>query len=209
MSFYLTHVTYVYHWVCPKWFPCPWYTRRKSCTYLAPRLTLSPMDQNKLLLEPRRLGVPSGASKWFPSLWYVRRKIVHLSCVENNTISKWNETSLHLTHITYEYLRCAQSHFDALDIWRKPYICVAPRLKISPNGSKWASAWSTSPRSTIRCGQNDISAYGTFSRNYAPILCPNYHYLQTDRNKLPLDIHYLGVPSGVPKAISMPLVYSA
>jgi hypothetical protein len=30
-----------------------------------------------------------------------------------------------------------------------------------------------------------------------------------DRNKLPLHIHYLGVPSGAPKAISMPVVDSS
>jgi hypothetical protein len=30
-----------------------------------------------------------------------------------------------------------------------------------------------------------------------------------DRNKLSLDIHYQAVPSGVPKAISMPVVHSA
>jgi hypothetical protein len=29
-------------WVCPKWFPCPWYIRCKPCTYLALRLTQSP-----------------------------------------------------------------------------------------------------------------------------------------------------------------------
>jgi hypothetical protein len=30
-----------------------------------------------------------------------------------------------------------------------------------------------------------------------------------DQNKLPLDIHYIGVPSGVPIVISMPVVHSA
>jgi hypothetical protein len=209
MSFYLTHVTYVYHWVCPKWFPCPWYTRRKSCTYLTPRLTLSPNGSKQASTWTTSPWSTIGCVKMIFEPMVCSSQTMHLSCIENNTISKWNETSLHFTHVTYEYLRCAQSHFDALDIRRKLYICVAPRLKISPNGSKWASVWSTSPRSTIRCDQNDFSAYDTFNRNYAPILCPDYHYLQTDRNKLPLDIHYLGVPSGVPKAISMPLVYSA
>jgi hypothetical protein len=40
--FHLTHITLQYHRVCPKWFPCPLYIRRKPCTYLAPRLTQSP-----------------------------------------------------------------------------------------------------------------------------------------------------------------------
>jgi hypothetical protein len=30
-----------------------------------------------------------------------------------------------------------------------------------------------------------------------------------DQNELPLDTCHLGVPSGVPKMISMPMVYSA
>jgi hypothetical protein len=41
-SFHLTNVTYKYHRVCLKRFPCPWYIWRKPYTYLAPRLTLSP-----------------------------------------------------------------------------------------------------------------------------------------------------------------------
>jgi hypothetical protein len=35
----------------------------QPCTFLAPTLTLSPNGPNKLALEPRDLGVPSGASK--------------------------------------------------------------------------------------------------------------------------------------------------
>jgi hypothetical protein len=41
------------------------------------------------------------------------------------------------------------------------------------------------------------------------IQCKPCNYLQLDRNKLPLDLHYLGVPSGVPKVISMPAVDSS
>jgi hypothetical protein len=57
--------------------------------------------------------------------------------------------------------------------------------------------------------QNDFRAYGMFSTNRGLILRRDKHYVQTDRNMLPLDIHYLGVPSGVPKAISMPVVHLA
>jgi hypothetical protein len=41
-SFHFTHVTYEFHRVHPKWFPCPWFIRHKPCKYLASRLTLSP-----------------------------------------------------------------------------------------------------------------------------------------------------------------------
>jgi hypothetical protein len=92
---------------------------------------------------------------------------------------------------------------------RKPCTYLVLRLTQSPNGPKRASTWPTSPRSTIGCIQNNFQAYRTFGANRAPILRRDYHYLQIDRNKLPLDIHYIGVPSGVPKAISMPVVQSA
>jgi hypothetical protein len=37
----------------------------------------------------------------------------------------------------------------------------------------------------------------------------DYHYLQTDQNKLSLEPHHLGVPSGAFKTISEPMVCSA
>jgi hypothetical protein len=66
----------------------------------------------------------------------------------------------------------------------------------SPNRLKWDSTWPTSPRSSIGCVQNDLRAYGMFGANHAPILRQDYHYLQTDRNELPLEPCHLGVPSG-------------
>jgi hypothetical protein len=171
MSFHLTHVSYVYHWVRPKWFPCLWYTRRKPCNYLVLRLTLS-LNQSKQ------------ASTWTTSPWstiecvkmisksMVRStQTVHVSCVEINIISKWSETSFHLTHVTYEYHQlCPKPFPSSWYIRRKPYTCVVPKLKLSPNGSKWASTWSTSPRSTIWCGQNDFLSLWYVRPNRAPIL---------------------------------------
>jgi hypothetical protein len=43
--FHLNHVTSDYHWERPKWFLSRWYVWRKVCTYLAPRLTLSPNEK--------------------------------------------------------------------------------------------------------------------------------------------------------------------
>jgi hypothetical protein len=41
MRFHMTHVTWVFYQVCPKWFWSLWYAGSKPCTYLAPILTLS------------------------------------------------------------------------------------------------------------------------------------------------------------------------
>jgi hypothetical protein len=43
--------------------PCPWYIRRKPCSYLAPSLTSSPSGPSEHPLDPRHLGVPLGAPK--------------------------------------------------------------------------------------------------------------------------------------------------
>jgi hypothetical protein len=82
---------------------------------------------------------------------------------------------------------------------------LAPRLTLSLNGLKQASTCPTSPRSTIRCVQNDFHARGTFGANRAPILHRDEQYLQTDRNELPLDPCHLGVPSGASKMVSEPM----
>jgi hypothetical protein len=38
--------------------------------------------------------------------------------------------------------------------------------------------------SSIGCVHNYLCAYGTFSANRAPILCQDWHYLQTDETGL-------------------------
>jgi hypothetical protein len=107
-------------------------------------------------------------------------------------------------------------------IWRKPCTYLAPKLTMSLNRPKRASIWASSPRSTIRCiqnnfwassprstihyVQNDFWGYGTFGANCAPILHWNLHCLQTDRNELPFEPRQPGVPSGASKIISDPMV---
>jgi hypothetical protein len=49
----------------------------------------------------------------------------------------------------------------------------------------------------------------TFDTKHAPFLHQDYHYLQIDSNKLPLERHRLGVSSGTSKMISEPMVCSA
>jgi hypothetical protein len=80
---------------------------------------------------------------------------------------------------------------------------IAPALTLSRNESRQDCTWATSPRSFIECVQNDFRAYGTFS---APILRQDLHYLQIDRNKLPLEPCHLEVPLRAMKMISEPMV---
>jgi hypothetical protein len=66
-----------------------------------------------------------------------------------------------------------------------------------------------SPRSSIGCVQHDFRADGTFDTNRAPFLRQDYHNLQMDLNKLPLEPHHLGVSSDASKMISELMVHSA
>jgi hypothetical protein len=149
------------------------------------------MNQNEVLHDPYRLGVPSGASKMISELMVRSVQTVHLSLIKISTISKRTETRFHL-RLWY--------------VWCKLWIYLAPTLTLSPNGPKRYSTWPTLPRSSIRCVQNDFWVYGTFGANRAPILNQDWHHFQTIRNELPFDPRHPGVPSGASKTISKPMV---
>jgi hypothetical protein len=51
------------------------------------------MDQNELPLDPRHLGVQSGASKMIYEPMVRLPQTMYISCVKINTISKWTEMS--------------------------------------------------------------------------------------------------------------------
>jgi hypothetical protein len=85
--------------------------------------------------------------------------------------------------------------------------CV--KISTTSNELNQASTWASSPRSIIRCVQNDFWAYGIFSTNHAPILHQHQHYLQMDQNEIRHDPRHLGVPSGVSKTIFDVVVHSA
>jgi hypothetical protein len=123
--FHMTHVTFEFHRVRPKWFLSLWYVRRKPQTFLASRLALYQMNWIKHPLELRHLGVLSSASKTISEPTVCLAQTMHLSWTDTNT---------------------------------------------SPNWPKRDSTWPTSPRTTIRCVQNDFLAYGTFGVNRTPIL---------------------------------------
>jgi hypothetical protein len=101
LSFRLCLVTKNYHRVRPKWFLSLWYVWRKSCTYLAPTLTLSPNGWKQDSTWPTSPGDPSGASKLISKFMVHLTENVHLSCVKISTISKRTESSFHLSLFTY------------------------------------------------------------------------------------------------------------
>jgi hypothetical protein len=100
MRFHMTHVTFVFHRVCPKVFMSPWYVKCKPCTYLASRLALSPNGRNKAPPDPHHLGVPSGASKTIYVPMVRLTQTEHLSSTDANTISKQIKTRFLMTHVT-------------------------------------------------------------------------------------------------------------
>jgi hypothetical protein len=66
-----------------------------------------------------------------------------------------------------------------------------------------------SSRSSIGCVQHDFLADGTLDTKRAPFLHQDYHYLQIDSNKLPLEPRHLGVSLGASNMIFEPIVCSA
>jgi hypothetical protein len=58
------------------------------------------MDRNELPLEPRQLGVPSGASKMISDPMVRLVQAVHLSCSNTNIIMEQTEMRFHMSHIT-------------------------------------------------------------------------------------------------------------
>jgi hypothetical protein len=57
-------------------------------------------DWSELALEPRHLGVPSSVSKMISDPMRCLAQIVHLSCIDTNTVSRRTEMRLHITHVT-------------------------------------------------------------------------------------------------------------
>jgi hypothetical protein len=70
------------------------------------------MEWNEHPLEPRHLGVPSGASKIISDPMVCLAQTMHLSCIKVSTISKWTESSFHLSLITMGIIGCVQN-----DLW--------------------------------------------------------------------------------------------
>jgi hypothetical protein len=167
------------------------------------------MDRNEFPLDPRQVGVPSVVPKMIFDPMVRSVQTMHLSSVEINTISKQTETRFHVTHFTLEFHRVCPKRLPCpWYIRHKLCTYLASRLTLSPIGPKWVSIWPTSRRSTIGGTQNDFQAYITFAAICATIMHRNQYYLKTDRNDLPFHPRHLGVASGVPKIIAMPMVHS-
>jgi hypothetical protein len=134
---------------------------------------------------------------------------VHLSCTNNNTVSKWTKMRFYMTQVTLElHWVCPKRLLSLWYVWGKQFTGLASRLTLTPNRPKQGSTWATSPRSTIGCVQNESWAYSMFSAKPAPILQRHSHHLQMDRNEIRHDPRHLGVPSGASKMISDPMVRS-
>jgi hypothetical protein len=131
---------------------------------------------------------------------------MHLSCIKISSISKWTETSFHLSLITKEKGRVRPKWFPSLwYVQRKPCTYLASWLALSPNGPKWTSTWVSSPRSTIRCVQNDFYCILRKSCTYLALTLTLY------LNGLKWNsawARHLGVPTGASKMISKTMVRS-
>jgi aminoglycoside N3'-acetyltransferase len=84
------------------------------------------MDWNKLLLEPRHLGVPLSASKMISEPVVCSAQTMHLYYTDTNTISKRTETRFHMTHSPRSSIGRVQDNFRAYGTFgtnRAPILC--------------------------------------------------------------------------------------
>jgi len=105
-SFHLSLFTLEYHWELPQWFLTLWCTGHKPCTYLAPKLILSPTGLKWDTIWYNSSGastVPSGLSKLISEHMVCSMQTVRLSCINIRTISKQTEQRFHLNLFTKEY----------------------------------------------------------------------------------------------------------
>jgi hypothetical protein len=135
---------------------------------------------------------------------------VHLSCVKICTISIRTETSFHLSLITKEYHWMHPKWFLSLwYVWRKSCAYLALTLTLSTNAPKQDSTWSMSHRTSIECVQNNFWAYVTLSTKRCTNLASRLALSLNRPKRLSVEPHHLGVPSGVSKTISEPVVHLA
>jgi hypothetical protein len=81
---------------------------------------------------------------------------MQLSRTDANKVTKWTKTRFNMAHVTKEFHRVRPKWFLSIwYVWHKPSNYLASRLAPSPNGLNQASAWASSPRSTIVGVQND------------------------------------------------------
>jgi hypothetical protein len=116
--------------------------------------------------------------KWFLRLWYVWHKpctylTLRLALSSNrlNRASTWPRRlgvpSGASKTISEPMVRSEQTvHLS----------CI--KISTITNELDQASTWASSPRSIIKCIQNDFWAFGTFGAYQAPILCQDYHYIK-------------------------------
>jgi hypothetical protein len=105
------------------------------------------MDRNKILHDPRHLGVPSGTSKMISELTVRSAQTMQLSWIKISTVFKRIETSFHLSLVILEYHPVSPKWFLRLwYIWHNPCTYLALKLTLSPNGLKRPSIWASSPR---------------------------------------------------------------
>jgi hypothetical protein len=89
-------------------------------------------NRRELPLEPRHLGVPSGAPKMIYMPMVCSVETMHLSCTNTNTVSK--RTKTHTAHVTYRFHWVRPKLFISLwYVYFKPCTYLVSRLALSPN----------------------------------------------------------------------------
>ena len=128
------------------------------------------MERSEIPHDPRHLGVPSGASKIISDPMVRLTHTVHYLASRLALCPKGQkELPLEPRHLVVP-LSASKTISESM-------VCRAQTMHLSCTDTNTISKWkevrfhmTTSPRSSIRCVQNDCRAYGTFNANRIPIL---------------------------------------
>ena len=134
----------------PKWLPCPWYVQRYPCTYLVPRLTLSPNGFKRASAWSTSPRSTTFVSKMISKPMVRLAQTVHYLALRLTLSPNRLKRASTRPLSPRSTIGCAQSDFTSYGTFganRTP-ICVAT---LSPNRPKHAFTWPMSPLSTIMC----------------------------------------------------------
>jgi hypothetical protein len=151
-----------------------WYVRRKTCTYFASRLALSPNGLNRAstwALSPRStIECIQNEFQAYGTFGVNCASILRqgLHYLQTDWIELWLEPR----HIRVS-LGASKTISSLWYVRRKSSSFLTSTLTQSPNGPNRDSTWPKSPSSYLRCVQNGFWPCGIFGTKRAPILHQN------------------------------------
>jgi hypothetical protein len=153
------------------------------------------MNQNELLVEPRHLGVPSGASKMISMPMVCLVQTVHLSCTDITPSLNWSKLDSKGPTSLRSFIGCIKN-----DFWEYGTLAVN-RAPILRQDQHYLQMISCVKLLVEPCHLGEPSGVSEMISMVHLVQTVHISCIQTDRNEIPHDPCHIGVPSGASKMI--------